>query len=144
MGQLDNCKSCGKLFVRTTANEVCPECRKEEEKKFQIVYEFMRKRVNREATIPEITEATGVEEDLIIKFVREKRLRASQFPNLSYPCEKCGKDIQEGKLCEECSKELSDALAYQDQIDQVEERNKQMDRDRTQTYYSVKGQNKKN
>ena len=38
MGELDNCANCGKLFVKVTRN-VCPDCVKEEEKKFQTVYD---------------------------------------------------------------------------------------------------------
>lgn len=136
MGDLDNCKNCGKLFVRTNS-EVCSDCRKEEEKKFQIVYDFMKKRINRQATVQQIVEGTGVEEELIIKFVKEKRLRATQFPNLSYPCEKCGAKIQEGKLCNNCSKQLSDELAYQDKIDQVAARNEQKERERARTYFAI-------
>ena len=140
MGELENCVNCGKLFVKVT-RDVCPDCVKEEEKKFQTVYDFMKKRANRQATIPEIVEGTGVEEDLIIRFVKEKRLRAAQFPNLTYPCEKCGKAIQDGRLCTACSKELSSDLAYQDQIDQVAERNQAEENRKASTYFSV---NKKN
>ncbi|GGM35466.1 hypothetical protein GCM10011351_21960 [Paraliobacillus quinghaiensis] len=140
MGELDNCSNCGKLFVKVTRN-VCPDCVKEEEKKFQTVYDFMKKRVNRQATIPEIVEGTGVEEDLIIRFVKEKRLRASQFPNVTYPCEKCGKGIQEGKLCTTCSKELSADLAYQDEIDKVADRNQTEENQKVRTYFSVDKKN---
>src|SRR5690625_6145315 len=78
MQELDNCANCGKLFVRTTRT-ICRECYKEEERQYEIVYNFLKQRANREATIPEIVESTGVKESLIIKFVREKRLRSSQF-----------------------------------------------------------------
>lgn len=135
MADLDNCSRCGVLFVRTTQS-ICQECRKEEEKQFQIVYNFMKKRANRQATIPEIVESTGVKEDLIFKFVKEKRLRSSQFPNLSYPCDRCGKEIMEGNLCTSCSNELSGDLKRQESIE-AENRRKEEERNRTQTYFAV-------
>ncbi|WP_112181910.1 MULTISPECIES: TIGR03826 family flagellar region protein [Paraliobacillus] len=142
MGELDNCSNCGNLYVKVNRS-VCPDCIKEEEKNFQIVYAFMKKRINRQATIPEITEGTGVEEELIIKFVKEQRLRASQFPNLTYPCDKCGNPIQEGKLCSNCSKELTSALTYQDNIDSVQARNKAEENKKAATYFAV-DKNKRN
>lgn len=141
MGELDNCKNCDKLFVRTTS-DVCPDCLKQEEKKFQIVYTFMRKRVNRQATVQQIVEGTGVEEELILKFVKERRLRASQFPNLAYPCEKCGAMIQDGKLCSDCSQEIANDLAFQEKIDQVQARNEESDREKARTYYTIDRSNK--
>ncbi|MFB1049917.1 TIGR03826 family flagellar region protein [Paraliobacillus sp. JSM ZJ581] len=143
MGELDNCKSCNALFVRTT-NDVCSDCLKKEEKQFQIVYAFMRKRVNRQATVQQIVEGTGVEEALILKFVKERRLRASQFPNLAYPCEKCGKTIQDGKLCADCSQELANDLAYQEKIDQIQLRNEESEREKVRTYYAIDRTDKKN
>ncbi|CQR46394.1 hypothetical protein BN1058_00652 [Paraliobacillus sp. PM-2] len=143
MGELDNCKNCEKLFVRTTSR-VCPDCLKEEEKKFQIVYDFLRKRVNRQATVQQIVASTGVEEALILKFVKEKRLRASQFPNLAYPCEKCGKPIQDGKLCVDCSKQITDELAYQENIDKIQARNEEEERAKARTYFALDRMDKRN
>ncbi|WP_117168758.1 TIGR03826 family flagellar region protein [Paraliobacillus sediminis] len=141
MGELDNCSNCGNLYVKVSRN-VCPDCVKEEEKKFQTVYDFMKKRINRQATIPEITEGTGVEQELIIKFVKEQRLRSSQFPNLTYPCDKCGDQIQDGKLCTSCSEELTSELTYQDKVDSIQAKNKAED-NKAATYFAVdKGKRK--
>ncbi|PXW93008.1 flagellar operon protein (TIGR03826 family) [Streptohalobacillus salinus] len=141
MGQLENCPRCGDLFVKTT-RDVCQKCYKEEEEKFDIVYRFMKKRVNREARIPEIVEGTGVEEDLIIKFVKEKRLRVSQFPNMTYPCERCGKEIAEGKLCASCSGELTGDLKQLDSIESIK-RQREKEDNKAQTYFAVdKGRRK--
>ncbi|WP_017470762.1 TIGR03826 family flagellar region protein [Amphibacillus jilinensis] len=142
MGELENCVNCGKLFVRLS-RPVCQDCYKEEEEKFQIVYEFMKKRENRQATVLEIVEGTGVEEELIIKFVRENRLRASQFPNLTYPCDRCGQQIKEGKLCSDCSTDLSKDLKKQEEIETLKERQKAEERERQRTYFAVDKFNKK-
>lgn len=136
MAELDNCQECGKLFVRAL-RPICQDCYNNEEEKFQIVYNFMKKRVNREATIPEIVEGTGVEEILIIKFVKEKRLRANQFPNLTYPCERCEEPIADGKLCDKCSKQLVQELEFEDELESIDERNQQEERERVRTYFAI-------
>lgn len=105
MVELKNCIKCGKIFA-TTIREICPDCYRQEEKAFQLVYQFLRKRKNREATIPQIVHETGVEEALIIKFMKEKRLRISQHPHLNYPCEKCSNPISEGNYCLTCLKKF--------------------------------------
>ncbi|MGP4040735.1 TIGR03826 family flagellar region protein [Gracilibacillus sp. D59] len=135
MGELANCARCDKVFVQTT-NSICPDCIKEDEKQFQIVYDFLKKRENRQATIPEIVEATEVKEDIILQFVKENRLRSSQFPNLSFPCERCGEPIASGKVCENCKNELSSDLRYQQEIEQVKRRNEQEEKQKAQTYYT--------
>ncbi|GEM01723.1 flagellar operon protein TIGR03826 [Halolactibacillus halophilus] len=144
MADLANCSRCGNLFVKTT-RDICQDCFNEEEKQFEIVYNFMKKRVNRQATIPEIVEATGVKEDLIIKFVKEKRLRTAQFPNLTYPCDRCGKDITEGRLCQACSNDLSGGLKHEHDIEQVKKLNEEREKEKAnQTYVAVdKGRNKR-
>ena len=142
MAELDNCQQCGKLFVRAIRT-VCQDCYNKEEEKFQTVYNFMKKRVNREATIPEIVEGTDVEESLIIKFVKEKRLRTNQFPNLTYPCDRCGTQIADGKLCDNCSGELTKQLKFEDELESIDARLREEERDRVRTYYAVDNARKK-
>lgn len=144
MADLANCSRCGNLYVQTT-RDICEACYKEEERQFEIVYNFMKKRANRQATIPEIVEATGVKEEVIIKFVKEKRLRTTQFPNLAYPCERCGQQIVEGKLCQSCSTELTGELKHQHDIEQVKKFNQEKEKEKAnQTYIAVdKGKNRR-
>lgn len=122
MTELDNCERCGAVFVRTT-RDICPDCHRQEETDFQTVYKFLTKRKNREATIPEIVEATGVAEDTIYKFIKERRLRPTDFPKLSYPCEKCGAGITEGNLCSNCTESLKKALeVHEHEAEQIKKR----------------------
>ena len=113
--ELANCARCGSVFAKGI-RDVCLACYREEEEAFQIVYKFLSVRKNRQATIIEIVEATDVDEDIIIKFIKDKRLRATEFPNLSYPCEKCGNPILEGKLCNTCRTNLIEEIEYHDQV----------------------------
>src|SRR5699024_11638360 len=103
--ELTNCLSCGEVFAKNVV-DVCPKCYRVEEEAFQKVYRFLQKKKNRSATLPEIAEETKVEEELIIKFLKQNRLRASELPQLMYPCESCGKLISEQRYCKECTSEF--------------------------------------
>ncbi|HHY74195.1 MAG TPA: hypothetical protein GX497_13430 [Bacillus bacterium] len=134
MPELSNCPKCGRLYVRNL-HGICDACRKEEDKLFEKVYQFIRKRENRTASIPEIVEATGVPEDTIMRFVKEGRIRTTQFPNLGYRCESCGAMIQKGRLCINCTSTLeSDLKQYMHE----EERRRQLEEKekKVRTYYS--------
>lgn len=131
MAELANCERCGEVFVKTI-RDICQSCFKQEEKDFETVYTFLRQRKNREATLQEIVKATEVEEEIIIKFIKNRRLRTSQFPKLAYPCEKCQTPIVSGKLCSLCSEKL---LTELEQYEKNEERSAQLT-ERTNVYYT--------
>jgi flagellar operon protein (TIGR03826 family) len=104
---LENCPNCGRLFAKNPFRDICESCYREEEKAFEKVYHFLRKRENRMATMAQIADATGVKESLLMKFIKSGRLQLAQFPNLGYPCDRCGTLIREGRLCVNCSKDLN-------------------------------------
>jgi flagellar operon protein (TIGR03826 family) len=118
---LANCPNCGRLFVKNQFRHICENCYQEEEEAFQKVYHFLRKRENRMATIAQIVDATGVKESLVIKFIKSGRLKIAQFPNLGYPCDRCGTLIRQGRLCANCSKDLNKQL---EMLQKEEERKK--------------------
>lgn len=127
-----NCPKCGSIYIKNKFRDVCDDCFKKEEEEFDKVYQFLRIRKNRAATIPRIVEATGVDEELLLKFIRTGRLKVATFPNLGYPCDKCGTLIRKGKLCDECSTELREELeAFQKE----EKRKKELEaREKRATY----------
>lgn len=131
MAELANCSRCQAVFVKTI-RDVCQTCYKEEERAFETVYRFLSIRKNREATMMEIVKATEVEENFIIKFIKEKRLRTSQFPKLAYPCERCGVDIIHGRLCGDCSDDIKSGLEYYDKMEK-QAREKE---EKANTYYT--------
>ncbi|KGX86791.1 TIGR03826 family flagellar region protein [Pontibacillus marinus] len=133
MGELANCPRCNALFVKSVKS-ICDACYKKEEEAYDLVYKFISKKKNRTSSIDEVVEATGVEKDLVLKFVKEKRLRAGDFPNLTYDCEKCGAPIQEGKICSSCASGIQNDLEREKNIEEVQQKNS---RDRNHTYYSV-------
>lgn len=140
MANLSNCSRCGKVFAKTI-RDVCPDCYREEEEAFKIVYRFLSQRKNREATLDEIVKATDVDEELIIKFIKENRLRSSQFPKLAYPCERCGVDIVEGRLCHNCSQDILNQVERHEELE-ARERARQERLEQEKTYYSFDAKNK--
>jgi flagellar operon protein (TIGR03826 family) len=135
MEQLINCPNCNDIFVKNQFRDLCPKCWKREEDDFQTINQFMRKRENRAATIEQVVKYTGVDEELILKFIKKGRLQLTNFPNLGYPCDKCGRIIRTGKLCEKCSQGLREEL----NTFQAEEKRKQeLQLRERKTYYSSK------
>ncbi|MDG5786678.1 hypothetical protein QA612_04180 [Evansella sp. AB-P1] len=136
MADLENCPNCGKVFVKAL-RPVCNACYQEVEEKFRITYEFLRKRQNRMATMEEVHEETGVEKNLIYQFIREGRLHLSQFPNLGYPCEKCGVSIREGRLCGDCNREIRTGMTRLNQEKAFENRKRTKENSKITTYHSL-------
>lgn len=108
--EIRTCPTCGNFFNYTGVRDNCVECAQKEEKIFDEVYRFLRRRENRAASVERIVEETGVEEELLYKWVRRGRLQPAHFPNLGYPCDKCGKLTTSGKLCEPCQSALQKDL----------------------------------
>ncbi|WP_078378887.1 TIGR03826 family flagellar region protein [Sutcliffiella halmapala] len=133
MSQLDNCPNCDQIYIRNAFREVCENCYKQEENDFQRVYKFIRQRQNRTATMDQVVEGTGVSENLIIKFIRKKRIQLAQFPHLGYPCDRCGTLIREEKLCSACKKDIQTQLS---KLDREEERQRAL-HDQAITYHVV-------
>jgi len=114
MGELKDCPTCGSFFNYTGIRDVCGKCATNEEKLYEDVYKFLRRRENRAATIERIVEVTGVTENLLHKWVRKGRLQPALFPNLGYPCDKCGALTTKGKLCDACTTELHNEIRTYD------------------------------
>lgn len=138
MNQLANCPNCNALFLKNSFQTVCNSCLKEEERSFEKVYKFPKKQENRQSTMIHIVEKTGVEEELILKFIRQKRIQLSNFPNLGYPCERCGTTIREGRYCQSCDQDLASQISQLDQLEQLE---KEKGNSSKGTYYTFQPKN---
>ena len=97
-GKLANCSVCGKLFS-DTGRGICYDCQIKMQDKEKEVVEYVRH--NPMSKIPEIVEATGANETLIKRLIREGRFEQVGV-KMSYPCEKCGAPIIMGKICQAC------------------------------------------
>ncbi|MFB4165209.1 TIGR03826 family flagellar region protein [Alteribacillus sp. JSM 102045] len=136
MQNLENCPRCGTLFVKSL-RPICKDCYKAIEEKFQTVYTFIRKRENRQATMLEVVEGTGVEREDITRFIKEGRIHLHQFPNLDYPCESCGKGIRKGRICSSCRGEIEGGLQAEQREKERHERAKEEERKHYTTYHSL-------
>jgi len=107
---LAKCKRCGAIFQKVIERDLCPVCLAKEEEEFQKVKEFFRR--HPKARLEEVSEATGVEKKVILEFVKEGRLQvASEVqPVLELFCERCGRPILAGRLCEECRRKVAQLI----------------------------------
>lgn len=104
--QLDNCRICGTLFLKDYT-DYCLDCYKEIEQAFTDVTEFLKNDENRNADIHEISYFTKIPIKQLIDFIRDGRIYAEDYPNLGYPCKRCGKLIKRQMLCNTCFEEFS-------------------------------------
>lgn len=109
LGQVDNCPQCGKLYVKNY-REICPACMQVIEQQYEECSKYLRE--NRKANLQELHEATEVPYKQIIKFIKEGRISLYDMPNLSYPCEVCGKMIKEQSMCDSCRKRLVQDISH--------------------------------
>ncbi|NLY53896.1 MAG: hypothetical protein GX060_04640, partial [Firmicutes bacterium] len=98
-----NCPRCGKIFAMTIKN-LCPDCAREDEEMYEKVYRYLRDNPN--STLQQVSAGTGVPEERILNFLREDRIYAAEWSQLSYPCERCGAGIKRGRYCDTCAKEM--------------------------------------
>jgi hypothetical protein len=69
--RVETCNDCGGLFAFLPRG-ICADCQDLRERRYQAVREWLLD--NRGASVPQTSEATGVDESLISEFVREGRL----------------------------------------------------------------------
>lgn len=118
--ELINCKECGKLFS-SAGQKVCPDCRQSEEEKFELVKNYLWDNPN--STVKKVAEETGVEEDIIIKFMREDRLAAEGLlVDYKLKCKRCGVEIESGLFCNSCRSKMISDFNQSDQPESKEEK----------------------
>jgi len=108
MPELRNCIRCGKVFAYTY-NPVCNKCLEQEEEEFKRVKEYIYE--NPGSTVFEVSDATEISVEKIMKFLREERLElSSDNTNLLLECESCGRPIKSGRYCEECKNQIASEM----------------------------------
>ncbi len=96
---LRNCSQCGMLFSSAGRN-ICSKCLDKEEEDYKLVRKFVRDHPG--ASVFEVSEETGIEEDKIMQFIRDGRLVSQGFTG-ALACESCGKSINTGRFCADCT-----------------------------------------
>lgn len=102
-----SCKRCKRLFNYMN-NLLCPACVQEIDEMFIKVRKYLEEKPN--ASMVVLVEDTGVPEKDIIAFLKEGRLSFAPG-GAGIKCEKCGRQIQSGRMCDHCKAELSNVLS---------------------------------
>jgi rRNA maturation protein Nop10 len=104
-----NCPQCGRIFEFVFKN-LCPECIQKEENESQEIVNYLKN--NPGVGISEISEATGVSADKIIKMLKSGRLMIVCEKNSInlLTCDHCGKPIANGNLCQQCRDSITRVL----------------------------------
>jgi ribosomal protein L37E len=99
MGDLRNCRRCGKLFVYM-GNPLCRQCIDQDEELFIKVREYIEK--NPKCTTMEVANALDITVEKILQFLREGKLElGKENTNMLLDCERCGRPISTGRYCSE-------------------------------------------
>lgn len=102
--ELRNCPVCGRVF-NYVGKSMCPECVRREDQDYDAVADYLYKHPN--ASVTEVSEATDVREELILRFLREGRLLVNDGAAAGLYCESCGAPIRTGRLCQRCMEKLT-------------------------------------
>lgn len=108
MSELRNCRKCGKMFTYTGGSVFCTLCIRREEEAYQKVKEYLYD--NPGASMNEVSEATGVSVEKILRFLREGRLEIVEGSAIILECERCRRPIRTGRFCNDCMKGLEGEL----------------------------------
>lgn len=100
---IKTCRNCGKIF-QFRGSYTCPECVREIDNLFVKVRDFIYR--NPRANVETICEETGADSDMILDWLREGRLLASEGSVPLLKCAKCDAPITTGQLCAKCANNL--------------------------------------
>jgi flagellar operon protein (TIGR03826 family) len=107
MSEFKNCVKCGRLFKAEMGVKFCSRCLNDSDAEYQLVKEYLYDHPN--SNIVEVSEATNVDEDKILKYLREGKLMV-KGEGILLECERCGETINTGRFCRKCTKELESGL----------------------------------
>lgn len=104
---LRNCKKCGRLFSATNGTALCSRCSNEVDDGFTKVREYIYD--NPSSSVKEVSSGTGVNSDVILKWIREGRIVLGDHANIAF-CERCDAPTDGSRYCGKCVHELSTGL----------------------------------
>ena len=96
---------------------------------------------NPNAPIEEVVEETGVQEKIILYYLRDGRLQIAGSSGL-LKCEQCGAAINSGRLCEKCMSKVNTRIVQPLQArqarEQAEQRRAELEQDNSRRMYTYK------
>lgn len=99
MAEIINCPECGRLFAADSGKRVCSKCLEKEDSEYATVRKYIRDHPG--ASVFEVAEETGIEEEKILQFLKDGRLQSTGYVEITF-CERCGKKIGGGRFCDKC------------------------------------------
>lgn len=106
-----NCARCNRMYQKATTNrKICMVCIQEEEEAFRLVHDYLHEHPG--ADMASLVEGTGVEQGVIIRFLKEGRLAklGDLVDGLAIDCARCGQPVNTGRYCASCTAEMEEAL----------------------------------
>ena len=106
---MKNCVRCGSLFAYQFGAPICENCQNEEEEEFKKVKEYLYDHPG--ASMVELVNVLEIKMERIRHYLKEGRLEIQgEGSNLMLECESCGTSISTGKLCQECTNNMTHGL----------------------------------
>ncbi|WP_430883992.1 MerR family transcriptional regulator [Fusibacter sp. JL216-2] len=106
--KLKNCSKCGRVFqAEEIGQKYCARCSSDEDDMFMQAREYIYD--NPDTNVVEVSEELEIDEDLILKWLRQGRLEL-KGEGVGYPCDRCGKSIKSGRFCDACQNELKNGF----------------------------------
>lgn len=107
--ELLTCALCGRLFETYNAiKKICPKCSEKEEEYYKEVKTLIREQPG--LTFKDIIAETGVPERLMRRWLQDGRLEINTRESYGLKCERCRKEILQGKYCVDCRQIMQNGL----------------------------------
>lgn len=100
MDKFANCAICGRLYEANGFRSVCPECLQRDTADFDKIRDFLY--IHPRAKVFEVSNSLDIPIPVIKRYLREGRLEIIEKNNRFLLCDKCGKPICSGTLCDDC------------------------------------------
>lgn len=105
---VQNCRSCGRLFNYYSGDMLCPTCLQKLDEKFLEVKEYIYNHPG--AGIQEVANENDISMSQIKKWVRQERLEFTKDSAVGIDCESCGASITTGRFCKKCKNRLAQEI----------------------------------
>lgn len=104
----EHCKNCGRVFQSTMGQKVCPTCRDRHERAYRAAKEVLLG--DPMASFSDLVRETGFDIDLIKDLSREGLIKVINAAGGNLTCDRCGREILSGHICEPCEQEMRGML----------------------------------
>ncbi len=109
LGNLRNCKKCGRLFsANNDSTFLCSRCNESIDDDFIKVREYIYD--NPTSSVKDVSLSTGIPTESILKWIRDGKIILGEKSIISF-CERCGEPLDDGgRFCPKCVRNLTDGL----------------------------------